>query len=136
MCVQKFIHTLLVSLNLLYSAITPLHYSGYSTKNLGWSGGVMVLGNLPMPGRPTNLDYSRERAYCACSGCGRGWLDITSLVYHFSFLFLCLWETARCRLKYCLKGPLNNQPTKSTKNSRMVFVKQITFQNTEFYMFD
>ena len=24
----------------------------------------MVLGKLPVPGRPTNLDYSRARAYC------------------------------------------------------------------------
>ena len=27
----------------------------------------MVLGKLPVPGRPTNLDYSRARAYCTCS---------------------------------------------------------------------
>ena len=33
----------------------------------GWSNGVMVLGKLPVPGRPTNLDESRPRAYCACS---------------------------------------------------------------------
>ena len=33
----------------------------------GWSGGAKVLGNLPVPGRPTNLDYSRARACCACS---------------------------------------------------------------------
>ena len=39
---------------------------------MGWSGGAMALGKLPAPGRPTNLDYSRARAYCACSGCGRG----------------------------------------------------------------
>ena len=32
----------------------------------------MVLGKLSVPGRPTNLDYSRARAYCACSGCGWG----------------------------------------------------------------
>ena len=32
----------------------------------------MVLGKLPVPGRPTNLDYSRARAYCACNRCGRG----------------------------------------------------------------
>ena len=38
----------------------------------GWSGGAMVLGKLPVPGRPTNMDYSRARAYCACSGCGWG----------------------------------------------------------------
>ena len=25
-----------------------------------------------MPGRPTNLDKSRARAYCACSRCGWG----------------------------------------------------------------
>ena len=32
----------------------------------------MVLGKLPVPGRPTYLDYSRARAYCACSRCGGG----------------------------------------------------------------
>ena len=47
----------------------------------------MVLGKLPGPGRPANLDYSRARAYCACSGCGWGCLDIFSLAYHFSFFF-------------------------------------------------
>ena len=30
----------------------------------------MVLGKLPVPGRPSNLADSRARAYCACSGCG------------------------------------------------------------------
>ena len=30
----------------------------------------MVLGKLPVAGRPTNLDKSRARAYCACSRCG------------------------------------------------------------------
>ena len=34
--------------------------------------GAMVLGKLPVPGRPTNLDHSRARAYCACSRCGWG----------------------------------------------------------------
>ena len=32
----------------------------------------MVLGKFPAPGRPTNLDNSRARAYCACSRCGWG----------------------------------------------------------------
>ena len=31
----------------------------------------MVLGKLPVPGRPTFLEYSRARAYCAYSR--RGW---------------------------------------------------------------
>ena len=38
----------------------------------GRSGGAMVLGKLPVLGRPTNLDKSGARAYCACSRCGRG----------------------------------------------------------------
>ena len=72
----------------------------------------MVLGKLPVPGRPNNLDNSRARAYCACSRCGRDGLDIFSLIYHFSLLSPILWETARYRPKYCLKGPLNpKQPT-------------------------
>ena len=45
----------------------------------------MVMGKLPVPGRPTNLDSSRARAYCACSRCEWG------LFGHFfsrlSFLF-------------------------------------------------
>ena len=32
----------------------------------------MVLGKLPVPGRPTYLDNSGASAYCACSSCGRG----------------------------------------------------------------
>ena len=76
----------------------------------------MVLGKLPVPGRPAYLEKSRARAYCACNRCGWGvvWTSF-SLVYHFSFLSPSLWETARYRLKYCLKGPLSpkqpiNQP--------------------------
>ena len=38
-------------------------------------------------------------------GAGGGCLDIFSFIYHFSFLSPSLWETARYRLKYCLKGP-------------------------------
>ena len=71
----------------------------------------MVLSKLPVPGRPINMDYSRARAYCACSGCGGGLFGMFSLVYLFSFLSPSLWETARYRLKY-LKGPLSpKQPT-------------------------
>ena len=45
-------------------------------------------------------------------GAGGDCLDIFSLVYQFSLLSPSLWETARCRLKYCLKGPLSpKQPT-------------------------
>ena len=71
-----------------------------------------VLGKLSVPGRPTNMDYSRARAYYACSGCGWGLFGHFTLVYHFSFLSLAFWEMARYRLKYCLRGPLSpKQPT-------------------------
>ena len=43
----------------------------------------MVLGKLPVQGRPTNLDNSRARAYWLAVGAGGGCLDIFSLVYRF-----------------------------------------------------
>ena len=57
-------------------------------------------------------------------GAGGGGLDMFSLVYHFSLLSPPLWETARYRLKYCLKGPLNpnNQPTNQPFLSAALFV--------------
>ena len=53
----------------------------------GWSGGVMVLGKLPVSGRPTNLDYGRARAYCACSRCGGvvRVIFLSSIISPFSF---------------------------------------------------
>ena len=48
----------------------------------------MVLGKLPVPGRPTNLDDSRARAYCACSRCGFGLVWTFTLNYPFFFLHL------------------------------------------------
>ena len=44
----------------------------------------MVLGKLPVRGRPTNLDYSRARAYCAYSRCG--WGLFGHFYSHLSFL--------------------------------------------------
>ena len=67
----------------------------------------MVLGKLPVSGRPTNSDYSRARAYCACSCCGRGLFG-----HFFSRLFLPVSGRRPDRLKYCLKGFLSQkQPT-------------------------
>ena len=59
----------------------------------------MVPSKLPVPGRPTNLDYRRQGPLALAEGAGGGYLDIFSLVYHFSFLSPSLRETARYRLK-------------------------------------
>ena len=75
----------------------------------------MVLVNLPVPGRPTILISVGQGLTALAVGAGRGCLDIFILIYPFSPLSPSLCETARYRLKYCLKGPLNpkqpaNQP--------------------------
>ena len=44
-----------------------------------------MLGKLSVPGRPTSLDGSRARAYCACSRCG--WGLVGHFFSHLSFLF-------------------------------------------------
>ena len=76
-------------------------------------------------------DDSRTRAYCAGSRCG--WVFFGQFYSPLSLLSslssLSLWETARYRLKYCLKGPLNpKQPTSQpldTENSiEAVFTEQ------------
>ena len=83
------------------------------TQKLGWSGGAMVLDKLPVPGRPTNLDNSRARGYCPCRRCGWGWFGHFFFSSIISLLSPSFWETARNRLKYCLKGLFNpKQPTK------------------------
>ena len=51
----------------------------------GWSGRAKVLGKLAVPGRPTSLDDSRARAYCACSRCG--WGLFGHFFSHLFFLF-------------------------------------------------
>ena len=67
----------------------------------------MVLGKLPVPGRPTILITVGQGHAALAPGCGWGLFGHFSLIYPFSPLSPCLWETARYRLKYCLKGPLN-----------------------------
>ena len=75
----------------------------------------MVLGKLPVPGRPTILITVGQGPIALAVDAGGGDMDIL-LSSVLSLLSPSLWETARYRLKYCLKGPLNpkqptNQPT-------------------------
>ena len=72
----------------------------------------MVLGKLPVPGRPTIWMIVGQGPIALAVGAGGGCLDIFSLSSILSPLSPFLWETARYILKYCLKGPLNpKQPT-------------------------
>ena len=72
----------------------------------------MVLGKLPVPGRPTILITVGQGPVALAVGAGGGGLDIFTLIYPFSFLSPSLWETVRYRLKYCLKWPLSPKTTK------------------------
>ena len=79
--------------------------------NLGWSGSAMVLGKLPVTGRPTILMIVGQGP--AALAVSAGGVVLTFLLSSIlSSLPPSLWETDRYRLNYCLKGPLNSkQPT-------------------------
>ena len=70
----------------------------------------MVLGKLPVLGRPTILITVGQGPIALAVGAGGVvWTFLLSSIL--SSLSPSLWETARYRLKYCLKGPLNPKPT-------------------------
>ena len=56
----------------------------------GWSGGAMVLGKLPVPGRPTILITVGHIVLAV--GAGGGGLDIFTLIYPFSSFSLSLGD--------------------------------------------
>ena len=84
----------------------------------------MVLGKLPVPGRPTIWITVEQGPAALAVGAGGRCLDIF-LSSILSLLFLPLFlETVRYRLKYCLKGPLN--PKQPTNQPKTVFIKTYT----------
>ena len=58
----------------------------------GWSGGAMVLGKLPVPGRPTILITVGQGPIALAVGAGWGGLDIFTLIYPFSSFSLSLGD--------------------------------------------
>ena len=58
----------------------------------GWSGGAMVLGKLPVPGRPTILITVGQGPIALAVGAGGGGLDIFTLNYPFSSFSLSLGD--------------------------------------------
>ena len=104
----------------------------------------MVLGKLPVPGRPTIWITVGQGPTALEVGAGGGCLDIFILDYSFSPLSSSLWETARYRLKYCLKGPLNTKhpsihPSILTQSLYRMFYKVLQCSilefSTKFYNF-
>ena len=81
----------------------------------------MVLGKLPVPGRPTIWITVGQGPTALTVGAGGGCYGHFYSPLSFSPLSPSLWETARYRLKYCLKGPLN--PEQST--NQLFFVTMI-----------
>ena len=78
----------------------------------------MVLDKLPVSGRPTIWISVGQGPTALAVGADGGCLDIFTLICPFCPLSPSLWETARYRLKCCLKGPLNpKQPTNQFNGS-------------------
>ena len=65
--------------------ISLSNYSEKYQSKWGWSGGAMVLGKLPVPGRPTIWMIVGQGPIALAVGAGGGCLDIFTLVYQFSF---------------------------------------------------
>ena len=89
----------------------------------------MGLGKLPVPGRPTILITVGQGLTALAVGAGGGggvWTFLFSSIL--SPLSPSLWETARYRLKYCLKGPLNpNQPTNHPREMRQIGAESASY---------
>ena len=75
---------------------------------VGWCDGA---GQTSSAERPTIWITVGQGPTALAVGAGGGCLDIFTLIYPFFPLSPSLRETARYRLKYCLKGPLNPKPT-------------------------
>ena len=90
----------------------------------------MVLGKLPVSGRPTIWITVGQGPAALAVGAGGGCLVIFALVCPFFPLSPSLWEAARYRLKYCLKGPLNPKPTNQPYH---IFSQICRILGTEYY---
>ena len=90
----------------------------------------MVLGKLPVPGRPTILIIVGQGPIALAVGAvGVVWTFLLSSIL--SPLSPSLWETARYRLQYCLKGPLN--PKQSTNQIRGFAISSDGYFLRDFY---
>ena len=83
---------------------------------VGWCDGA---GSNSSAGASFNLDTGGQGPTALAVGAGGGCLDILTPIYPFSPLSPSLWETARYRLKYCLKGPLTPKQRTNQPNNQL-----------------
>ena len=96
----------------------------------------MALGKLPVPGRPTIWITVGQGPTALAVGAGGGCLDIYTLIYPFFPRSPSLWKTARYRLKYCLKVPLNPKPTNQIPKFKLRFSRVDTIGTFSKYLLD
>ena len=95
----------------------------------------MVPGKPPVPGRPTIWITVGQGPTTHAVGAGGGCLDIFTLIYPFCPLSPSLWETARFRLNYCLKRPLQQTKKKKKKKQFIDFFCNI-FLKIQFFLYN
>ena len=80
----------------------------------------MLLGKLPVPGRPTIWMVVGQGPIALAAGAGGGCLDIFTLFYPFSPLSPSLVDGPIWTEILCLKGPLNpKQPSTSIQSASL-----------------
>ena len=86
---ENVVKSVYINIHVLRKVIlATIFYQEFTYLCSGWPGGAMVLGKLPVPGRPTHLEISRTRANCACSSCGWGLFEHLLLSSVISRFFL------------------------------------------------
>ena len=71
----------------------------------------MVLGKLPVPGRPTIWITVGQGPTVLAESAGGGCLDLFTLIYPFSPLFPFLWEAARYRFEILSQRAVKHKTT-------------------------
>ena len=111
-CKQKAGNKKLVKSQIYYFFFRNGASITHFTRMCQWSR-TFISCRFPVSGRPTIWNIVGQGPIALAVGAVGGLFGHFPFLYLFSPLSPSLWETARYRLKYCLKGLLNpKQPTK------------------------